>query len=125
MRMLEQPQVHIEVHHSFSGGMCTRTVKVPKGVLLMGAIHLTDHVNVMYGDISIFSDGVERRLTGYNVVPSAAGVKRLGFTHEDTYWSTILRTDLTTAEEVESQLTAKDYDDPRVIAMNKLTEIGE
>jgi len=115
--MLKLPQVQIEVKHVFVNGMCTRTIMIPKGTQLVGAVHLTDHVNIMCGDITIFSDEGSHRLTGYHVLPSAAGTKRIGITHEDTCWTTILRTDLQTAEEVEALLTAKDYDDERVIAM--------
>jgi hypothetical protein len=124
-RMLAQPQLDIPVRHEFSGGMYARTMIAPKDALILGGIHLTDHVNVVNGDISIMSDGVEKRYTGYHVIPSIAGVQRIGFVHSETMWTTILRTELTSVEEIERKLVAKSHDDPRVIALNKTVEIGE
>lgn len=124
-RMLAKPQAEIPVTHEFSGKMYARTMKAPADTLIMGCIHLTDHVNIVHGDISIYSDGVERRYTGYHVIPSTAGVQRIGFTHAPTHWTTVLRTELETVAEIEQQLVARNYDDPRVIALNKIIEIGE
>jgi hypothetical protein len=123
--MLKKPQVQIEVVHVFVNGMCARTIMIPADVELVGAVHLTDHVNIMCGDITLYSSEGEKRLSGYHVIPSPAGVKRAGRTHAPTCWTTILRTDLTTAEEVEEQLTAKDHDDPRVLAIKAAQAQGE
>lgn len=117
--MKKLPQVNIEAKHVFVNGMCTRTIMIPKGTTLIGAIHLTDHVNIMCGDITIYSEMGQHRLTGYHVIPSESGTKRMGFAHEDTCWTTILKTDLTSAQEVEKLLTAEDYNDERVISLDK------
>lgn len=123
--MLTKPQESIKPVHIFVNGMCSRSIMIPAGQKVMGRIHLTDHLNIMCGDITVYSEDGECRLTGYHVVPSRAGTKRLGVAHADTCWTTVLHTNLTTAEEVEQMLIANDYSDPRVIAINQLQQIGE
>jgi hypothetical protein len=120
--MLDQPQVEIPVEHTFHGGMCARTIRIPKGTILTGAIHTQEQMNIVDGDISILTeDGQIHRFTGHHVVPSPAGTKRVGVAHEDTSWTTILRTDAKTVEEVEALVT-KSFDDPRLPA-NKILEL--
>ncbi len=47
-----------------------------------------------------------KRLTGYHVITAEAGYKRAGFAHADTWWTTIWRTDLTDALEMEDEMTS-------------------
>lgn len=98
------PQETIPLQHQVSGGMYARTGVIKAGCLLIGAKHKTDHINVMFGDISVTTDEGIKRLTGYHVLPTKAGMKRAGIAHADTVWTTICKTEKTDLREIEDDL---------------------
>lgn len=101
---LKQPQITISLQHDLSGGMYARTGVIKAGCLLIGAEHKTDHINIMYGDITVTTDDGVKRLTGYHVLPTKAGNKRAGVAHADTIWTTICKTDETELSKIEDGL---------------------
>lgn len=100
----QMPQVTITTEHVISGGMYARTIDIPAGVYLTGAAHKTDHLCVCMGDIEVLTDEGPRRLTGLHVLATKAGMKRAGYTHAPTRWTTICRTSLTDIEAIEAEL---------------------
>lgn len=101
------PQAVIEIQHHLSGGMYARTGVIKAGHLLVGAKHKTDHINIMYGDISVTTDDGVKRLTGYHVLPTKAGNNRAGIAHADTVWTTICKTDETELSKIEDDLVVE------------------
>lgn len=118
--MMQHPQAEIETSHVFCDGMCARTIKVKAGTVIVGLIHLQDQLNIANGDITVITENGYKRYTGHHVIPSIAGTKRVGFANADTEWTTILRTNLTSPEEVEKMLTTNSFDDSR---LNKTLEL--
>jgi hypothetical protein len=102
--VLQLPQVDLKTTHCLNGGLYARTIFIPAGTVLTGAVHKKDHINVLQGDISVSTDEGMKRLTGHHVLPTKAGMKRAGFAHADTYWTTICPTDETDLEEIEADL---------------------
>lgn len=102
--VLSVPQVDLRTEHSLSGGVYARTIYIPAGTVLTGATHKKDHINIVYGDITVTTDTGPVRLTGHNVLPTKAGSKRAGFAHADTVWTTICHTALTDIEAIEDEL---------------------
>lgn len=110
--MLKMPQVDIPVKHFFAKGVYARQGTIKKGTLLIGAIKKISHINIITsGDISIFTEEGERRITGPAMMVSPPGTKRVGYAHEDTVWTTIIGTDETEVEKVEEEVLAKTYED--------------
>lgn len=105
--VLTAPQVDLQTQHKLSGGMYARTIFIPAGTVLTGATHKRDHINVMVGDITVSTDEGMRRLIGFNVLETKAGMKRCGFAHADTQWTTISRTDLVVIEDIEDELVVE------------------
>lgn len=105
--ILTAPQTDLQTQHKLSGGMYARTIFIPAGTVLTGATHKKDHINVMIGDITVSTDDGMRRLTGFNVLETKAGMKRVGFAHADTHWTTVSRTDLTVIEDIEDELVVE------------------
>ena len=66
-----------------------RTILTPARTMLTGAEHLAEHLNICHGDITVWTEAGMRRLTGYHVIPSQPGAKRVGWAHADTHWTTI------------------------------------
>lgn len=110
--LMQQPQVEIPLQHFFAQGVYARQGVIKKGTLLIGAIKKISHINIITsGDISIFTEEGEQRITGPATMVSAPGTKRVGYAHEDTVWTTIIGTDQTEVEKVEEQVLAKTYED--------------
>ena len=79
-----------ETTHHFGPGTYMRQLLIPKGTLLTGKIHKTEHLNVLsQGDLSVLTDDGIKRLKASTVVKSMPGIKRVGFAHEDSVWITV------------------------------------
>lgn len=102
--LLELPQVDLKTTHALSGGVYARTIFIPAGTALTGASHKKDHLNMMQGDITVWTDQGMKRMTGQHVIPTKAGCKRVGYAHADTSWTTICATSLIEIEEIEADL---------------------
>lgn len=98
------PQVDLQTQHAINGGMYARTIFIPAGCTLVGAAHKTDHLNVMVGDITVWTEQGMKRLQGFHVLPTKAGAQRAGHAHADTWWTTICRTDETEIAAIEADL---------------------
>ena len=87
--LLNCPQVEPEIIHHFAPGIYMREIRIKKGTILTGKIHKTEHLCTMNGDIEIASQDGKGRFTGYLTFLSNPGVKRIGYAHEDTVFTTI------------------------------------
>lgn len=89
--VIEQaPQVDCPVRHHFAPGIYMREMTIPAGVVLTGAVHKTEHLNiVLRGHIAANTadDVAERR--GGDIFVSLPGLKRAGVALEETVWITI------------------------------------
>lgn len=104
------PPGYAPVTHHFCGGIYAREMLIPAGTMLTGKIHRYEHLNIMlYGDITVLTEGGMKRLTGHNIIKSPAGMKRAGYAHADTVWITFHPTDETDLEKIEEQFIAKDF----------------
>lgn len=81
--------VQLDTWHHFADGLVARTILIPAGTYLTGAPHKAEHLNVCFGDIEVWTEHGMRRLTGYHVIPSLPGAKRVGRTFADTWWTTV------------------------------------
>ncbi len=105
--LLDLPQVDLSTSHLVHGGMYARTIYIPAGTVLTGALTNCDNICVMCGDITVTTDEGPQRLVGFNVLPAKAGAKRAGITHEGTWWTTLFVTDKTDIAEAEAQMTSE------------------
>lgn len=103
--LLELPQVDLQTSHVVHGGMCARTILIPAGVVLTGALTNCDNTCIISGDITVTTDDGAQRLTGYRVIPAKAGAKRAGIAHADTWWTTIWPTSLADVQAIEDEFT--------------------
>lgn len=102
-----------EVIHHFSPGIYAREMRIKKGTLLTGKIHKTEHLCILNGDIEIASQDGKGRFTGYLTFLSKPGVKRIGYAHEDTVFTTIHAiegTDIPSLEEALAVDTFEQYE---------------
>jgi hypothetical protein len=90
VKMLACPQVEIPPRHYFAKGLYAREITIPRGTLLTGKIHTTEHLNIISkGEISVLTEHGPKRVKAPCTLISPPGTKRLGFAHEETVWTTI------------------------------------
>lgn len=100
------PQVECPVWHHFAPGLYARKMLIPKGTVLTGAVHKTEHLCIVSGDIEVTTDeGVKRITDAHHILTSKPGAKRAGYAHEDTYWTTVHATDETDLDRLVEELT--------------------
>ncbi len=106
----QMPQVEVPLRHCFGNKVYVREMTAPKGSILIGKMHKFKQVNIVVkGDISVLTEDGWKRLKSGDMFESPAGIKRAGFTHEDTVWTTICGTEETEVDKAEDELTIGSY----------------
>lgn len=104
---LAMPQVDIKVTHRTGPGFIERTIEIPAGTSLTGAIQKFGNINhVTKGAMNVLTaNGVMEDIRAPWCEITPAGTKRVGFAYEDTVWTTVFITDLTDPEQVVEHFT--------------------
>lgn len=77
-----------QVRHFFAPGIYGREIFIRAGEIMVGKVHLKDHLCVVLGDVSIYSvDGV-KRFEGYDTFLTQAGAQRTAYAHADSWFTT-------------------------------------
>ena len=98
-------QADITTWHTLHGGMYSRTIKIPAGVLLTGVLIQVPTILIVSGDVNVFANDQEVRITGYSVIPASANRKQAFFAHADTELTMVFTTDASTIEAAEDEFT--------------------
>ena len=102
---LERTQVDLPVDHFLHGGIYARTVLVPAGVLITGALIKIPTVLIVRGDAMVYVGDESHRLTGYAVLPAAAHRKQAFCALAPTHLTMIFPTGAATVEDAEREFT--------------------
>ena len=103
---MKYAQVECPLWHHFAPGLYARQMFIPKGVVLTGAVHRTEHLCVVSGAIHVTTDeGVVCIEGAQHIFVSKPGSRRAGFTLEDTWWTTVHATTETDLERLVAELT--------------------
>lgn len=103
---LDLPQVPLETYHVLHGGLYARTIRIPAGVLLTGALVKVATVLIVVGRTLVYvGEDEPLRLEGYNVLPASAGRKQAFLTETEVEMTAIFPTEATSIEEAERELT--------------------
>lgn len=106
------PPVEIEPVHYHAKGLYAREIFIPKGTLLTGKIHRSEHLNIISkGDISVVTEFGTKRIVAPFTMVSQPGTKRVGYANEDTVWTTIHATDEVEIEKLEAELVTDTYEE--------------
>lgn len=109
-RVAREPQVHVPTLDRLADGLYIREIHIPKGMTLVGKIHLQGHVSfVTKGDITIITETGTERVVGPRIILSPPGTKRVGIAHEDTIWTTVHATAETNLETILETLTVETF----------------
>jgi hypothetical protein len=89
--MLDLPQTEVEIIHHHAPGLYCREMRVKQGVVVMGKIHKTEHLNILsQGTVIVATpegDSVEH--TAPCMVHSLPGTKRILYAVTDYTWTNI------------------------------------
>lgn len=104
---LQLPQIEIETQHTLHAGMYARTVKVPKDMMITGALVRIPTVLIVAGDCLMYTEDGTISLRGYHVFQAAAHRKQAFVAREDTWITMMFPTAAQTVAEAEEEFTAE------------------
>lgn len=102
---LERPQDAITTHHILHGGLYIRTITMPAGCELTGALIKIPTLLVFNGDALVSNGDVTEHFQGYHLIPASAGRKQAFAAHRATTLTMIFPTSAKTVEEAEAEFT--------------------
>jgi hypothetical protein len=101
----QKPQVEIRLDHVFFPGGYARTMYVPAGTDITGAIHKYPNFNILVsGEVLVVTESGPQHLKAPFSAMAPPGTKRAGQTLTYVVWTTILATDLTDVALIESTM---------------------
>lgn len=111
--MYQSPdQIRIEPVHYFAHGLYAREITIPKGTVLAGKIHLSEHLNIISkGDISVMTEDGVKRIVAPATIISKPGIKRVAYAHEETVWTTIHACEETDVKKAEELLVVDTFEE--------------
>lgn len=104
-QLMTLPQVAIKTHHVLHGGVYSRTIMIPAGVMLTGALIKVPTTLTVSGDVTVYIGEQSVHLAGYNVIAGSANRKQAFIAHGDTMLTMAFATDAKTIGEAEAQFT--------------------
>lgn len=105
-QILALPQVEIHTQHVLHAGMYARTIMIPAGVVLTGALIKRPTLLSISGDVLVSrGDDEGVRITGTAVLPASAGRKQAFVTYADTTVTMVFPTQATTIDQAEAEFT--------------------
>lgn len=125
--ILDMPQETLATHHIFHGGMYARTIMIPAGVILTGALIKLATMVIISGDVTVYVGDKASELSGYNVLPASAGRKQVFLAKSDTWVTMIFPSDAATVADAEAQFTDETdmLASNREVCKNSITITGE
>lgn len=106
-RLREMEQVSIATTHHFHAGLYARTIRIPKDVVITGALIRIATLLIVSGHVTVFIGEDQIELRGYHVIPASAGRKQVFVAHADTDLTMIFPSRAATVEEAEAEFTAE------------------
>lgn len=103
--------------HYFASGVYVRSMRLPKGVTVVGKIHKTEHVCLLLqGRVAIATEAGVEEFSAPAIMVCPPGVKRAAFALEDAVWANAHAVgEERDLEVIEAQFIAADYDDPALL----------
>lgn len=102
---LQAPQTEIKTDHVIHAGVYARTIMIPAGVILTGALIKVATVLIMQGNCIVYIGDEALERDGYHVFAASAGRKQAFIAKTDTYLTMIFATNAKTVGEAEQQFT--------------------
>ena len=112
--------------HRFTSGMYARELFIPAGTVMVSHLHKFPRLCIISkGDVTFTTEYETRRVKAPYTAVFPPGSKVALFTHADTVWTAIVRTDETDIEKIKSQILAKDHDEYDAFCLKNNLGLGE
>jgi hypothetical protein len=98
-------QVEIPTAHLLHAGMYVRTIEIPPGIVLTGALMKRATALVVCGHAKMLAGAEWVELDGYSVIPACAGRKQVFESIERTWVTMFFPTQANTVEDAEREFT--------------------
>ncbi len=98
-------QIDIPTSHVLHAGMYSRTVMIPAGAMITGALIKIATILVVQGDVIVYIGDEAIELYGYNVLPASANRKQAFVAQTDAYLTMIFPSKAKTLAEAEDEFT--------------------
>lgn len=98
-------QVNIETSHVIHAGMYARTIMIPEGVTLTGALIKIATMLIVAGDVLVSIGDETIELVGYNVLAASKNRKQAFFARTNTHLTMIFPSGAQDIEDAESEFT--------------------
>lgn len=102
---LTKDQIHIPIEHTIHGGMYARTLMLPAGIMITGALIKVPTVLIIAGDAIMYTQDGPVEIAEYAVLPASAHRKQAFYAIEDTYMTMLFPTKAKTVEDAEREFT--------------------
>lgn len=99
------PQIGLTTRHVIHAGVYARTITIPAGVVLTGALIKRATLLIVSGVVQVFTGEESVLIEGYHVIPASAGRKTAYFALEDTDLTMVFPTNARTVQEAEREFT--------------------
>lgn len=117
---LTHEQVPIVTEHVIHGGMYARTIMVPAGTMITGALIKVPTTLIVQGDCTVYIGEGPVEVHGYNVIPASAGRKQAFIAHTDTWLTMMVATDAKDVDGAEQHFT----DEVELLGSHRDTELN-
>ena len=109
--LLSMPQIDVPIKHHFGDGVYGREMFLNAGEAFTGAVHLTNHLNVLaQGTLLLRTSTSEpEQITAPCVFECPKNTKKMGYAVTDCVLINFIGTELTDVEEIEATVVTKDY----------------
>lgn len=101
----ELPQEKIITQHSIHAGVYSRTIKLQKGIVIVGALIKRSTNLIISGHVRVTVGDEQREYKGYAVINASANRKQAFVALEDTYLTMYFSTKAVTIEQAEKEFT--------------------
>lgn len=99
------PQIDLPTSHTLHAGMYARTITIPAGVAITGALIKIPTILVVDGHCEVFTGAETVELRGHHVLQASAHRKQVFLAHADTHLTMVFPTSATTVEQAENEFT--------------------
>ncbi len=118
--LAKQPQVDLPLLHDFSKGVYLRQILMPKGSLVIGKTHKTEHLNIiMSGSASVLIDGEVKFIKAPYVFNSGKGIKKILYIHEEMVWATVHVTEEKDMNKLEKLLVCTEKEEKELLEVKE------
>lgn len=101
----ELPAYAFITEHVLHGGMYTRSLRLPPGIVAAAVLVKPPTMLITVGSLEVWSNDEVLRVTGYNVIPGSAGRKIAFATYSEVAMSMVFPCRATTVEQAQQEFT--------------------